>query len=275
MTKWIEQRLCVFDVETTGVDTEKDHIVSACIAFVGGGDKPRLHEWLLAVEIPEEASKIHGITTEFAAANGMRHKDGISEIRDTLLETFGKMPVVGFNMSFDLSVLKSECNRYGLDINTENIKPIIDVFILDRHYERYRKGSRKLDAVAAAYGVKVSESHKAGADALNTGRTLWRMAQKHQEILELTPTELHYKQVVWSREQAEHLREYRLEQGSLLAALESAEETIWDILHTTNTHEALDAARFRAERIREIINKAKASRDDRESSDGSWPISGR
>jgi hypothetical protein len=69
---WLTGRLCAFDTESTGVDTSTDRIVSACVAFVGGGEPAEFHEFLIdpGIEIPDSATKIHGITTEHAREHG-------------------------------------------------------------------------------------------------------------------------------------------------------------------------------------------------------------
>jgi DNA polymerase-3 subunit epsilon len=78
--------LAAFDTESTGVNTESDRIVTACIAHIDGtgSGAPVVREWLVdpGIEIPEGAVKVHGITTERARAEGMSPAPAVAEIAD-------------------------------------------------------------------------------------------------------------------------------------------------------------------------------------------------
>lgn len=65
-------RLGVFDLETTGIETETSRIVSAYVGVVDAFGAPKGVSWLAdpGVEIPAQASAVHGITTERARAEG-------------------------------------------------------------------------------------------------------------------------------------------------------------------------------------------------------------
>lgn len=79
---WHQGRLVAFDVESTGVNPEHDRIVTAAVSVVGAG-QPSVHRaWLLdpGVEIPAEATAVHGITTERARAEGRPAAEAIEEM---------------------------------------------------------------------------------------------------------------------------------------------------------------------------------------------------
>ena len=105
-----------FDTETTGVDTDNDRIIT-CFMRAKDGDKVVFERnWVIdpGVEVPEGASEIHGMTTEWVRENGRKDvEDAILEIWDRL-EHFGYkgFVVVGYNSSFDLSILNAEVKRY-------------------------------------------------------------------------------------------------------------------------------------------------------------------
>lgn len=70
---WISGPLLAFDLETTGTDVETDRIVTAAVVRLeADGSVSRERTWLLdpGVAIPEQASAIHGISTERARAHG-------------------------------------------------------------------------------------------------------------------------------------------------------------------------------------------------------------
>src|SRR5690554_6553076 len=63
----------VFDLETTGIDVRTSRIVTAHIGVLDAeGVLVGSHEWLAdpGVEIPPQASAVHGVTTERARAEG-------------------------------------------------------------------------------------------------------------------------------------------------------------------------------------------------------------
>src|SRR5690606_7171898 len=84
-----------------------------------------------------------------------------------------------------------------------------------RHIDRYRSGSRRLTAVAAHYGVPLSEedAHGAAADALAAARVAWVIAQHTPKIAELTPAALHKTQAEAAAEQATSYADYLRKQG--------------------------------------------------------------
>ena len=68
MTKmpWFERPLCAFDTETTGPKPKQDRLVTACVARIDGA-AVQLHNYIAdpGIEIPAEATEVHGVTTEY------------------------------------------------------------------------------------------------------------------------------------------------------------------------------------------------------------------
>jgi DNA polymerase III epsilon subunit-like protein len=62
--------------------------------------------------IPAESTAIHGITPEFAAANG---QPLVRVLRDLEADLRGAALVVGHNISFDRAILQSEAWRNSMD----------------------------------------------------------------------------------------------------------------------------------------------------------------
>lgn len=123
--------------------------------------------------------------------------------------------------------------------------PVIDIYVLDKALDRYRRGSRKLAVMAENYRVAMGDAgaHDAGADVIASLRIAWRIAswaalaagyceggllagaarirelyaeRKRPEeigraflsIADLSVTDLHHRQVKWAAEQAEGLRDH-------------------------------------------------------------------
>lgn len=209
MSTW--GRIGVFDLETTGVDVDTSRIVSACIAVLDDdGTVIDRWDWLAdpGIEIPEGASRVHGITTERARAEGRPAPAVVAEIAQTLrvIQALG-MPVVVYNAPYDLSLLDRECRRHGVE-PIEDFAAIIDPLVLDKAVDRYRKGKRTLEVTAERYGVPLDDAHDAGSDAIAAGRVALALARAYPEELALSPADLHGRQEIWYREQAESFQQY-------------------------------------------------------------------
>lgn len=219
---WHEGRLCLFDLETTGVDPHRDRIVTAAVIEAGAGAKTVTREWLVdpGIAISEGASAVHGITTEQARAEGRPAASAVREIAEQIVSCAigSRMPIVGHNVSFDLTMLLAEAIRHQLPeqliASLRHVVPVIDTLVLDKWADRYRKGSRKLVDVARHYGVELSEldAHGAAADALAAGRIAWHIARKYPGC-QGSAVQVHEWLVVEKREQAESFGAYLVRQG--------------------------------------------------------------
>lgn len=206
---WHENRMCVLDTETTGKNPCDARIVTACVAYVGGGLPTHTNTWLMdpGVEIPEEATTIHGITTETARTHGKQPRLVIPEIMFQLNAAWSNgWPVIAFNAAYDFTVLNRECNRHS--INFTEPGPIIDPFVIDRHVDPYRTGSRTLTATCAHYNVRLDSAHDASADAIAAGRVAWAICRRYKEIAETPLQELNKMQTEWHAKRQEDFRAY-------------------------------------------------------------------
>ncbi|MGM1016244.1 MAG: 3'-5' exonuclease [Actinomycetota bacterium] len=213
--RWLT-RIGVFDLETTGVDVHHDHIVTAHVGVLDAdGQELAARTWLAdpGVPIPDEAAAIHGVTTEYARREGRPSAEVVREITaaiDALLQQ--GVPIVAYNAAFDFSVLTHENARHDLPPLT-NPAPLIDPLVMDKAFDRYRRGKRTLEVVAAHYSVPLDAAHQASADAVAAGRVAQAIARRFP--LPPTPEELHTHQIGWARAQAESLTEYFISIGRL------------------------------------------------------------
>jgi hypothetical protein len=108
-------RMSGFDLETTGAKPETARIVQFGFAHVGGDQRPEVVECLVdpGVDVPEEAANIHGLTTEKVRAEGVNNVAAITQIVKQVTECVNNArPLVGHNISYDLTVLDRECRRH-------------------------------------------------------------------------------------------------------------------------------------------------------------------
>ena len=203
--------LGVFDLETTGIDVETSRIVSAHVGVIdANGTVVEERAWLAdpGVEIPAQASAVHGITTERARAEGRPAREVVAEIIAALEDLVARgLAITIYNAPYDLSLLHHEAVRHAVAPLHEPV-PIIDPLVLDRAVDKYRKGKRTLEAAAAFYGVDLTDAHDAGADAVAAGRIAQALAGKYSDQLAIAGADLHALQVGWCAEQSASFQDY-------------------------------------------------------------------
>jgi DNA polymerase III subunit epsilon len=230
-TPWWLGPLTAFDLESTGVNTREDRIVTGFVATVASraerrklsvGAKVLINP---GVPIPAGATGKHGITDEMAQAKGAPPDLGVYAIAKPLADSLrAGIPVIGMNLSYDFSLLYWECLRHGVPTVAEQmglppgaaVGPIIDVLVLDKHFDQYRKGSRKLDdsgngpGLATHYGVPLVDAHTADADALASAQVGVRIAEKYEHDLDMMASarDLHHLQKLWAADQRDGLERY-------------------------------------------------------------------
>jgi len=88
-------QIAVFDLETTGLDLANSKIVTACVAVIdsAGNLVGQAQEWLAnpGIEIPSVAASVHGVTTEYAIANGRPLGEVVAEINAKLSQFFPRV----------------------------------------------------------------------------------------------------------------------------------------------------------------------------------------
>lgn len=209
-------RVAVFDLETTGVDVSTDRVVTAHVGVLDAqGRQIAARSWIAdpGVPIPDGATAVHGITTEYARAHGRPATEVVGDVTGALRSLLSQgVPVVAYNAAYDFSLLSAEARRHGVPPLVDP-SPIIDPLVIDKAFDRYRRGKRTLEVVAAHYAVPFEGAHEASADAIAAGRVAQALAR--QFVLPSSLTELHTRQIGWARSQAASLTEYFVSIGRL------------------------------------------------------------
>lgn len=199
-------RLIAFDLETTGVDCFTDAPVS--FAFVerrarDGAVDVVIDEGLVnpGRPIPRGASAVHGITDAMVADAPVLDSSIriISERLASIWSSGGA--ILGMNVAYDLTMVDVLCRRLGLaSLEEHGIGAVIDVLILDRHLDRWRRGPRKLTDLCVHYGVELSDAHSAAADAEASLCIYEAMLRDKPELAELAKERSNETQRGWYRE---------------------------------------------------------------------------
>ncbi|WP_171170231.1 3'-5' exonuclease [Streptomyces sp. I05A-00742] len=223
MPSWFEGPLAAFDTETTGVDVERDRIVSAALVVQSqAGAAPMATRWLVnpGIPVPEGATAIHGLTDMHLQRFGRWPAPVMEEVARALAEqSAAGTPLVVMNAPFDLTLLDRELRRHrAASLSTylgSSSLCVLDPWVLDKHLDRYRKGRRTLSDLCAQYGVELTGAHDAAADATAALSVVRAIGQRFAVRLErLSVAELHARQAVWHAAQARGLQAWFARNGS-------------------------------------------------------------
>ncbi len=151
------REICL-DIETTGLDPKDGHkiVEIACIELI---NKTKTNNFFHSYinprrEVPYEAEKIHGLSTEF-----LKDKPFFDHMVDKFLEFIGDDLLVIHNAGFDTKFLNAELkalNRPALEI-----KRVCDSLAIARN--KFPGSPNSLDALCKRFSIDLSKRHKHGA----------------------------------------------------------------------------------------------------------------
>ena len=162
----------VFDVESTGVDVNKDEIVQiAAIKLRSDGSYDKFEEFLRPSKPVGDSQKVHGFSDEFLKEKGIDPKEGLEKFLDFIEDTV----IVGHNVQYDLSILKSQL--YRLDMKGYKIKDFYDTLDMARKLFPDLP-NHKLSTLSDYIGVSQPPDHNAMNDILATKDILLHMVKR-------------------------------------------------------------------------------------------------
>lgn len=162
-----EKEVIAFDLETTGLSSEKDKIlqISAIKGIIKNGSilNPVSMDQFInpGIDIPERITEINHISNET-----VKDCPTIEEFFPTLLEFFGNTPnVIGYNSSFDVRFMNANYERISgerfvpnehLDVY-EYVKDVVETASKKENtaagIAQGRPENRKLSTIASYYGM--------------------------------------------------------------------------------------------------------------------------
>ncbi len=200
-------RFIGFDLETTGVNSFQDVPVSyGFVERTEGpyGPKSRMDHGYVnpGVPIPTGATAIHGITDQMVA-NALSLEDAVEFLAARLASHWANGDVVaGMNVAYDLTMVDSLCRRLGLASLSDrgDVGAVVDVLVIDRHYDKWRKGGRKLIDLCRHYGVTLGNAHSAAHDAEASLIVLEVIRSRYPEFDTISVTDLNVALRSWYQE---------------------------------------------------------------------------
>lgn len=185
-----------FDVETTGTDPARDAIVQIAAVLDDGQGRERAALNLLirpdGWTVPGEAARLHGITTEIAAANGVPLVVALAAFNHLCRAA---LVGVGHNVGFDIRFVKAAFVRIGrgevcalgaLDVfcTKEWATPIVNLPPTDRMvragYGHKPKAAKLEEAIRHFFGEDLDGAHDALVD-VRACRRLYHLARTRGE----------------------------------------------------------------------------------------------
>lgn len=175
---------CVFDLETTGLNPENDHILSFAFLKIKDGQLQMHARFEGSVKLPEdtkmEAADIHQLVRA-DLENGMDEETFIREALDFLDDSIP----VGHHVAFDLACLERLSKKH---LNRTYSPSSVDTAKLGARLENPlmsayagTKTLKNLDRLCADYGIQPEARHSASGDTYSTALLFIKMLHKARE----------------------------------------------------------------------------------------------
>lgn len=153
------QREYVFlDIETTGLDVEKDRIIEVGSIKVSG-EKEVMFQRLIKteIEVPDVIENLTGINGSKLSSEGIELKQCIAEF----MEFIGKSDLIGYNIRFDIKFLNKALSDLALaPIHNKTIDLMQEAKKRNMFQINY-----KLETTLREYGLDQTVQHRALKDA--------------------------------------------------------------------------------------------------------------
>jgi DNA polymerase III subunit epsilon len=170
-----EKPICFFDLESTGLSTATDRIVSISVlkVFPDGSKEAKNAVVNPTIPIPKGASDVHGITDEM-----VKDKPTFKQIAKAIYGFMQNCDIAGFNSNYyDIPLLAEEFLRCEIDFPLPSSR-FIDVGNIFK-----KKEQRTLSAALKFYcGKELENAHDAQADTLATYEVFCSQLEKYEDL---------------------------------------------------------------------------------------------
>ncbi|MCH5192314.1 MAG: PolC-type DNA polymerase III [Oscillospiraceae bacterium] len=180
--KNINDEMIVFDIETTGFNSQSDRIIEIGAVKLKDLEIQGTFQTFVDPErhIPERITELTKIDDEMVKGAPSQH-----EALKKFMEFCGESPVlIAHNARFDCSFIRAACERYGETFGFSSI----DTVVISRSMLPDLK-KHKLDHVAKALGLGEFDHHRADEDAKILARiyiTLMRRLTEDHDIRQIS-----------------------------------------------------------------------------------------
>jgi DNA polymerase-3 subunit epsilon len=173
---WRGARFAVLDFETTGLDFDRDHVLSFGVVPIEGG-RARVAGGVYRVvrppvEVPAASIRVHGIRPA-----ELDDAPALADVVDDLADALEGRVLVAHAAGVELGFLDRIARLHG----RPKVRRAIDVLDLADVLASRTGGeleSRRLAAIADRFGVPLSRTHHAFGDALATAQLFLVLATR-------------------------------------------------------------------------------------------------
>ncbi len=158
-----------FDLETTGLNAQKDHIIEiGAVLFRNGEEIERFQTFV------DPHMKLERLTTELTGITDdmLKGAPDIGEALPKFLAFVGDHPVVAHNADFDTGFVRSACKKLGLPYVLTSADTLTMSQVLMTSLKQH-----KLNLIADALNLPEFQHHRAVDDALTCGTIFCRFTQ--------------------------------------------------------------------------------------------------
>ena len=160
----ITDEFIAFDIETTGLDSERDRITEiGAVRYIRGEIGERFQSFVdPGMHIPSNITQLTGITD-----NDVKGAPKIGDALKSFLDFVGSSPLCAHNADFDMGFISKNCEREGITLNATSLDTLVMAQNLLPELKKY-----KLDIVAAHLGLPEFNHHRAVDDAVTVANML-------------------------------------------------------------------------------------------------------
>ena len=161
----------ILDLETTGLQWEKDQIIELGALKVERGGIVGEYQALVQIDgrLPENIVTLTGITDEMLQQQGVKFREAFNGMMDFILE----MDVLIYNAAFDCTFLENACKKNDIIMMENHIVDALSII------KRGVKGvsNYKLETVAKHLGIAAMDVHRSLGDC----RTLYVICKLNEK----------------------------------------------------------------------------------------------
>ena len=163
-----------FDLETTGLSSQKDEIIEiGAVRMQGGKELDRFQTFVNpGRRLEQKIVELTGITDAMLA-----DAPSIETVLPEFLEFVGDRVLVAHNADFDTGFIREACRKQGLPYGFTSVDTLILSQNLLPHLNKF-----KLDVVSNALSLPDFNHHRAGDDAVTCGLIFHKLTDKLREL---------------------------------------------------------------------------------------------
>lgn len=172
-------RFVSFDTETTGLNPQKDRILSFGAVSLTGNKMDlsnSLESYLIQESTKKEAVLIHGILQ-----NGKESKKTEEEAVIEFVRYAKNAVLIGHNVSFDIAIVNAALKRLNAGpLKNKSLDTAKTAIRVDQHSPStiIKPSDYNLDTLCKRYNISMSNRHTAAGDAFITAVLLMKMLPK-------------------------------------------------------------------------------------------------